>query len=434
MNGSHNLKNLSLTAATIVLLFGAACDGIGGLMSSPSQGNPPDPAAPLETSDFVQLNVMKLESATEWVIALGDGALAFETDGGAKLNWVKVGETTIRTVSQPATSQHSIGNFQFSGTKLCMIDRFNEKGLYLFDTADENLVQISTESIRPIGGEHGHYWMIDGDLIAVLNYSTSKHGAGHWIKVLDVCDLGAIAITWFSDDPGNSPNAIAIDAATRQIVVRDIEDTFHVYDLDAPSAAADTFTRSAAAGGGGQEPIRFDGRHVAFVDDTQQFTLLDIQTGEFASPLRNPAVDELALRNGTLAYFVDQNADDEGRFGHRCLVGTSDGVSNLYEPVGTYVNGNDSMDGRIGFGNSVAMTPDARYIFVAGDTAVDVDDSERLSVSVDGSAFRPVLDAEDELQVARAAGVVASDKLVAFIVPMSTEAPGVVTVAYAVLP
>ncbi len=315
-----------------------------------------------------------------------------------------------------------------------MIDRYNDEGFYLFDTSDENLVQISTDSVRPIGGAHGHYWMIDGDLIAVLNYDTSMHGAGHWIKVLDVGDLDAVAITWFSDEPTNSPNAIAVDAATRKLIVRDVKGTFYMYDLDAPSDAADTFTRSAAEGGGGQEPIRFDGRHVAFADDSERLTLLDTQTGSFTSPSRNPAVDELALRGGTFAYFVNQTSDDEGRFGHRCLVGATDDVENLYEPVGTYVNGKDSMDGRIGFGNSVAMTPDARYIFVAGDSAVDVDDSERLSVSVDGSGFRPVLDAEDELLVTRAAGVVASDKLVAFIVPMSVEAPAVVTVAYAVLP
>ena len=103
---------------------------------------------------------------------------------------------------------------------------------------------------------------------------------------------------------------------------------------------------------------------------------------------------------------------------------------------GEFINETDDSDGRVGFGATLSISPDGRFVFVAGETSVGVNFEDRVFVSVDGGEFLIVEDADDPLVAQRAAGVAASNNLVAFLIPANPrdEFDSQVTIGYATLP
>jgi hypothetical protein len=117
------------------------------------------------------------------------------------------------------------------------------------------------------------------------------------------------------------------------------------------------------------------------------------------------------------------------------LTGHVDDVSTLIDPAGAFLNGVDKTDGRVGFGATLSISPNGRFVFVAGETAVGVNPEERLYLSIDGGEFLVVEDSDDPLNSLRASGVAASDNLVGFLIPADPDGLGSdVSVGYAPLP
>ncbi|MBN1347752.1 MAG: hypothetical protein JXQ73_34015 [Phycisphaerae bacterium] len=389
----------------------------------------------------IDLNVVKLdvEATTQRGPAVGDGVLAFDAAGGAVLAWVKAGSTTANEVQAPAGMTHDRSAFKFAGKNLVVRDRFSG-ALYVFDTDAEVSKAISDDSIDMGGSGGPDLWEADGDLVATFNsWVTTQDGAHKYVKVADVGNVNAITVTPFDVDPDNTTGlAIALDAAGGKIVVH-TSDGLYVYTIATPNAAPQKFTRSALNGGLGMSDIVIDGNYVAFFDDNEDYTVLNISTGQFSQPSRNPGRQNrgLALQASRLGYFALQTNDDGYSTSviNRCMVGRVTSLNSLYDPSGAFVNGSDENDGRLGFGATVAISPNARFVFVAGETAVGVDEQERLYLSMDGGYFECVLDDDDPDDVLRAAGVACSNNLVAFLIPATLSGTtSDVSVGYAVLP
>jgi hypothetical protein len=399
-------------------------------------GNGDDQA---QEGDRIDLNVVKLtyEATTERGPAVGDGVLAFDAEGGATLAWVRAGETEAFAVPAPADMGHDREAFEFAGRKLVVRDRYSG-ALYVFDTDTEQVTDIPYDSIN-MGGIGGpNVWEADGNLVATVNsWVTTENGAHKIVKVVDVSDITALSITPFDVDPVGEPDAIDVDAEAGRVVVR-AEGVFYVYDVNTPSAPPDEFARPSPEGGvGWATVIRVWGIYVAFFDDEMNFTLLNVTNGEFTSPARNPSRDSrgLTVEAGRFACFLEQTEDDGSDIAqiNRAIFGDADDVTNLMDPVGVFINGTNDVDGRVGFGATVAVSPDGRYVFVAGETAVGVDEQERLYISIDGENFQIAADADDSLNALRAAGVAASNNLVAFLIPAG-DSTSAVSIGYATLP
>jgi hypothetical protein len=333
---------------------------------------------------------------------------------------------------------HDREAFAFAGKKLVVRDRFSGS-LYVFDTDTEQSAAIPSASINMGGAGGPNLWEADGTLVATVNSTvTTADGAKKRIKLVNVNNIGAFVITPFNVDPTNTPSGIALDTAGGRTVVRG-GDTFYVYDNASPNAAPQEFERPALNGGAGTTDIVLSGDYVAFFDDNEDFTLLNITTGQFSQPNRNPGRENrgLALKAGRFAYFAMQTDDDGASTSvlNRALVGSTDDINDPVDPQGEFINGTDDNDGRVGFGATVGMSPNRRYVFVAGETAVGVDAKERLYLSRDGKDFLVVEDDDDPLDALRAAGVAASNDLVAFLIPESlTGFTSNVSVGYATLP
>ena len=388
-------------------------------------------------SGRINLNVVKLDvsATTQRGPAVGDGVLAFDAEGGNVLAWLAAGETQPREVPAPADMNHDRDAFAFGGATLVVRDR-NSGSLYLFDTDTEQVAALPSRSIDMGGAGGPNLWEVENNLIATVNsWVVTDDGLHKLIKVVDISDINAPVITPFDVDPTETPDAIALDAGSGRVVVRGGE-VFYVYDIDAPNAGPTEFRRAALEGGTGSADVQMDGDFVAFFDDDENFTLLNVGTGEFTQPNRNPGRSNrgLSLEDDRFSYFAMQTEDDGSSIAqaNRALVGTADNPNDLIDPPGTWVN-RDETEGRVGFGATVDISPNERFVFVAGETAVGVDETERLYLSIDGGDFLIVEDSQDSLNAQRAAGVAAGDNLVAFLIPASDSFSSV-SIGYATLP
>jgi len=364
----------------------------------------------------------------------GDGVLAFNALGNSVLAWLRAGETEPHEVDIPDGMEFDGDYFDFAGKKLVVRDRFSGR-LFIFDT-DLERSEPTPEGPIDLGGMGGlNRWEADGDLLATINTTIT----GEVLKLVNFSDIDAQAVIPFAVDPPTDIDAICLDAEAGWIVVR-VYETFYIYDINSPDDPPTEITRGPLEGGaGGFSEFQVSGDYVAFYDDGGDFTLLQISTGAFTQPGRNPGLHlgSLALESDRFAYFADETEDDrDAVFANRVLVGATDNLTGLVDPAGGFINGLDSNDGRVGFGETVSISPNGRFAFVAGDIVVGVDFSERLFVSIDGGDFLIVEDADDPLNALRAGHVDASDNLVVFVIPadLSDLAYIGMSVGYATLP
>ena len=419
---------VALGAGGLVLTAAATCN----MMGTGTPANPTDPTNNTVTLNLVKLNV---QATTAGGPVVGDGVLAFNANGNAILAWLNAGDTQAKVVPAPSGMTHDSQDFSMQGKKLVVKDR-NSGSIYVFDTVTEQVQAIPSASVNL--GTSGK-WNAHGHLVATINATvTTQDGPNRMIKVTDISNINAFATTPF-DDPTNSPNAISVDSATGMIAVRG-GDSFFIYDVNNPGAPVQTWTLSALQGGfGSTSPIKLSGNFVAFFDDNDNFSLLNITTGIRTQPGRNPGrpARGLGLEGIVFAYFATQTADDGSTIAviNRAILGNTADVSSVLDPTGAFVNGTDDTDGRIGFGASVGISPNGRFVFIAGAAPVGVSLKDRLYMSTDGGNFLIVADPADPDNALRAAAVGVSDNLVAFLIPADLNAAiSSNTIGYATLP
>ena len=426
--------------ALLVVMVLACCLG----MQCPP-GNNPNPNPNGNTANRVGLTVVKLTNATttDRGPAVGDGVIAFNALGNSVLAWLKVGEAIPKELVPPTDMAHDSKAFHFSGKKLVVRDR-RSGNLFVFDTQTETAKPMLATSINMGSSIGPNLWEVDANLVATVNATTTTtDGAGRRIKLVDISNINSFVVTPFLVDPAQgAPTAIDLDAANKRIIVR-AGDTFYLYDINNPSAAPQQFARGVLLGGTGNAEVQIQGNFVVFFDNDEKFTLLNLTTGQFTQPTRNPARANrgLSFEESRFAFFTRQNADDGSTITvlNRCLSGTTSTLASLLDPAGTFINGTNADNGRIGFGAVADVSPDGKYVFVSGETIVDVSLQERLSISTDGGEFKACVELADlnavALNAIRASGASCSNNLVAWNYPIDPTATfSTISVAYAVLP
>ena len=432
---------IARVCCAVVLGLGCLFLTAAGTCDMMGNGNPGDPGNPVDPvdpgSNTITLNLVKLnvQATTASGPTVGDGVLAFNANGNAILAWLNAGETLAKEVPAPAGMTHDSQGFSMQGKKLVVKDQ-NSGSIYVFDTVAEQVQAIGSASVNL--GSSGK-WNAHGHLVATINATvTTQDGPNLIVKVTDISNINAFATTPFND-PVNNPNAISVDSATGMIAVRG-GDTFFIYDVNNPGAPVQTWTLSALQGGvGSTSPIKLRGNFIAFFDDNDDFSLLNIATGIRNQPARNPGrpARGLGLEGNVFAYFVTQTADDGSTIAviNRAIMGNTADTSAILDPAGAFVSGSDDTNGRIGFGASVGISPNGRFVFLAGASPVGVSLRDRLFMSTDGGNFMIVADPADPNNALRAAAVGVSNNLVAFLIPADLNAAiSSNTIGYATLP
>jgi hypothetical protein len=355
-------------------------------------------------------------------IKLGDDLIVFGTGNLTGVAYIV--PSTAPTAATPIPGEFRNVGFAVAGKKVLLFD--DQFQLTVYDTETETATAIETETVLlatlPTHEDQEIYSPVvaSGTLALTLNRKDEVTD-GHVLKLIDLS--GAEPVVTSLIDPPTGVAQIAIDGDEQIAVVQGV-DHFFVYDLSDPAAGPRDIDLSAGLGILG--PFVYDAGRILYVvsDVEENIRLLDVETGTVSAPTLNPGNRDLplALRAGTLAYFLNRVPNDTYATIYRGAVATDAGA---VEGGTAGADPDDSTHPWFGYGSDVAITPSGGRIFISGNEAVDTA-TDYLQVST-GGAFQVFAAGSGFLN---ATDVEASATLVAF----KTGADEDTTLAYIVLP
>lgn len=389
----------------------------------PPDGEDPDVLPPLT---IIKTDIFVHNQAR---VAAGDDVIVFGTGSFAGVACIipSTDDTVARAI--PGGNAFNPRSFAVAGRYAAFVDTNFQ--VNIFNADDESITTISETQIRVASVQSDIYdaghMQADGPLFVVRNHAD----AGSLVKVIDVTD-GSPSVIGFATDPseeGLGVSQVAVDAEMRQAVAVSGE-AFYVYDIDDPQADPARFDLSGSGGIGGTQ-IMLDAGLILYHDDEDppNAVLLDVASGESTILSHNPAAEQLALAGGSLGYFLGAGEADSIGSLSRSAIGTTQALAQIAPAeLGAFINAANSDDGAIGFGQSIAITPDGRFFFLAGKTSIS--SGEFLQASV-GGGFTVLTSPEGSTPPGcPASDVHASDTIVAFKTGSSADT----TLGYLVLP
>lgn len=348
------------------------------------------------SGDVGSLSVVATEAALDsvaWIVA-GQDIIAFSTPDGSGVGYIKpaAGDTTAREISNTETFQN-VG-FAVAGNWIAM--KNSDGDAFIFDADTEELTQFDRADLNISGATAGQakFWAA-GDYIATLT-NPGEVADGAAIKVIDLSS-GAPELISFTNpivdvDPAreNEVWQLAIDADAKQVVAQ-VADNLVLYDIDNPSAEPQVLDLADVGGISNRTQIWLDDGFVIYHDrdgtnNRKEITrLANFNDGTTTQLSSNPSASEdLILVNGVFAYFLNTSDDDTITNQQvRSVFGTVDGPTITFESGTDDVIGEERDDGLLGYGQTVAITPNGDFWFIAGDGSVAV--AEYLQVSTGGS-------------------------------------------------
>jgi hypothetical protein len=362
-------------------------------------------------------------------IRVGDDVIAVGTGNESGVQYIIPSRGDLDPISLS-----NFETFQASGfavTQKWIIVRNFDGDVSVFDSDAESLSTFAEAELALAAGAAAPNFpefFTDGAL-AVTFADPTKVTDGQPVKLIDLATSPPTVLS-FPDPPvtpvANRTSEIwqaAVDADAERFVVQ-VTDFIIVYNANDPNAEPQVWDLTAIGGVTVQQEIRLDGDWLIYQAHEQSGNgrwltrLLNITNGVSLLISENPSRPRpLALQGSSFGYFAhvsddDVSTNDTARSVFGSIQGDAANVTQLNDartPLGS-----DPDDGILAYGCSVAITPDARFRFVAGCGTVAI--AEYLYAS-NGGAFRVIPDQAD-LDPAGlgtpASNVVASDTLVAF--------------------
>lgn len=373
------------------------------------------------------LQVIVTDHIVDGELKVGRGFVAFGVDSGSGINFVRKGSVASAINLSNSLSLMSSG-FNVAGTWI--LAREFDGSVYFYDTATDTLVTVPTNTLALASGSAllDEFWS-DGDYAVTLADAT-KVSDGLPIKLID-CTTNPPTITSFTQTPptptgsrsGERPQC-AVDAENREFIVQ-VVDSLYLYSFDDPTGAPQVFDLSGEGGISNSISVFLEDRFVLYhdnegVSDGRDVTrLADLSGGLVYNLAQNPsAPEDVFLRDGFFGYFVEQtDADINTNTQYRSVfgqIGANGPEFTLISTTDKAIKNNDPDQGLFGYGQTVAITSNGKYRFIAGDgTAANI--AEYLQVSVNGGAFKTLEDPEDNDDAGIfGSNVVATDEACAF--------------------
>jgi len=400
------------TMAILLLLGGTACTppsmpGGGGSGNNndngsnsndnSSNGNSNNNGDPTDDIQSLQIIATNANVGSGGEAKAGDDIIAIGTGQGSGVQYLIPSRGDVDPADMSAFEAFVPAGFGVAGNWI--IVRNFDGEVFLFDGNTEQLTSIPEADLALFSGAAApglpEFWA-DGDYIITVA-DANRVADGSPIKLIDL-STNPPTITSFVDPPiepvqfrENERWHMAIDAANRQFVAL-VTDFVVIYDMDEPSATPAVTDASGVDGVSNRDQTHLDdgflishahelsgnNRELTYMLhlDTSVTTLID------ANPSRPRPMD---LESGIFGYFAHESDAD---------VSTNDTARSVFgtvasgNPVITQRNdartalGADPEDGILGYGCTIAITPDARYRFVAGCGNVSV--AEYLFISTGG--------------------------------------------------
>lgn len=362
-------------------------------------------------------------------IIAGDDIIAVGTGNESGVQYIKPSRGDVDPISLSNFDAFVTAGFAVTGNWL-MVRTFEGRiALFNGDTEqltmfDETVLSRSSGAAVPTFPE---FWG-DADYFVTLADPT-KVSDGMSVKLIDVTS-GSPVVTSFPDT-GITPTVtrenevpqMAIDAANRQFVVQDT-DFVAVYDMDDPTAAPTIIDLSADGGVTNARQIHIDGGFMIY--HTQEKSgngreitrMVNLSDGSTMQLSENPARPRpLDLESGVFGYFAhvsdaDVSTNDTARavFG---VLNSGTPQVNLLNDARTPI-GADPGDGIVGYGCSLAITPNGQFRVIAGCGSVGTAEYLQISNGGDFVVIADQLD-NDPLDMGMpASNVYATDSLIVF--------------------
>ncbi len=266
------------------------------------------------------------------------------------------------------------------------------------DTSDGTTINVDEADLAlPSGAAISTDFWADGNfMVAVAN--VNRVDDGHKIKFIDCSGATPQIVSFTQDIPdqqGTTQEKVLLDIdADRMEVVALQLDVFYRYDMTDPNAAPEVFDFSADGGVTNATEFHYDNGKVIYharetTNDFRRLTYIaDLDAGTTTMLSENPSgIWDVHLTNGVFGYFVNETDDDViSNNISRSVWGTVNGSIVFTDTHETDVLiSEERTDGLIGYGQTLAATPDGEYRFLAGGGSQG--NANYLQVSRNGSAF-----------------------------------------------
>ena len=366
----------------------------------------------------------------------GDDLIAFGTGAVTGVSYIipSAGDTSARII--PNDENFNSSDFAVAYRSICLAD--GDFGVTVYDTESltEAALPLSDIFLKniPVSADDVGNIQADGNYCVTINRPSTIPGDGvddgKYVKVLD-CSEAPPAVIAFENPPDISYSQVqqvAVDAATKRVVAvagSSSNRAFYVYDIDNPTASP---TVIAAPNGVGDDQIQISGNYLIALDDEayEQAFLVNLSTGSVITLTDAEATGNPAIGGSVFAFFADADAADSHGGHQRTAVGTVPGPGSTKAGLDDYIDGSTGNNGLVGFADSMTVTPDGGYVFLA---------DWYLQYSTSGASFVvPVDPGGTDPYACPAWDVHSSDGLVGFKTAADRSDSSDTTLGYIVLP
>lgn len=338
-------------------------------------------------------------------IAVGDSIIAYGTGVNTGVDYLKAGDVKGRGI--PGAERFRSTGFAVAGDKIVLISN-SEFSYHVFNTASGKLTDIP--NLRNRGATalqaSGSYVMgivhdrtTNKEAVATMDLSGSEpivavhplwKGASRVSQAAFDGSSGWLAVS----DGYEKIAAIQFKSGDTEPLLHDITDT----------------------SGMSNEPIAVGGDHVYYFDrksGVHSVYQLNLRTGAKQRLAINPATFSVSAGGGTVAYFARRDAKDMNATEAVIVIASKGGTPAIPTAAGKFIDGSTKNGGLMGYANTIAITPDGRYVFLSG--ADSIGTTEILQY-YDGSGVKLLNDGGPVTKPKALAGsdIVAGPALVAF--------------------
>lgn len=328
-------------------------------------------------------------------ILAGNDLVVFGTGPTSGVGYIvpSAGDTTSRTI--PDDGLYRSYSFAIGNHNIYFVNDSFQVTVFNASTGTPTTIDVSDIRLKNIpsnAAAPGHI-MADGAYCAVL-CDEDETGDGNILKVIDTSG-GAPNVISFTRNPSNfSENwqQVAVNAAA-QSVAAVVDGKVYLFNIAQPDS--DPILFETGEFGVGNTQIAFDGRYVIYHDGATQpnAQVLDTNTGIIRTLTNNPAAGPVAGNNGAFGYFVNMTSADSIGSHMRSGVGAFPGPGATLAVPNQFIDGATTNNGALGFGQTIAVSPNGQYWFLAGQGSVD--SGEYLQVN-DGSGWKLFADPTDD--------------------------------------
>ncbi len=343
-------------------------------------------------------------------IAVGDSIIAYGTGPVKGVDYIKAGDAKGRGI--PGGENFSNNSFAVISGDRIVLTKPDDFSLHLFDTKTEKISEIPGVKLRAIGGSmrYGGAIQADGDYLIAL----TKAAQGDQITIIDFSGSAPVVTNYKNWRTGNYLTQMAIDAESGFAAVQGSNEmAAFMFKSGDGEPLVHGFKDK---GGAGTDQMKIDGEMLYYFDaksGKKNLMQMNLRTGDTKQVGEFPATLSVGANGGTVAYFLDRDAKDKNGTEARLAVMKKGGAPVIVAPTDRFIDGSTRNNGIIGFGNMIAVTPDGKYVFIAGNESVG---RTEILQYYDGTGVKLVNDGISATKPKALPGsdIVANSSLVAF--------------------